>query len=266
MSDFRVHNRFAHAGREWAVGEYNNRANGHNGFANAIHSLDGKESYGLIPTIEQNTVTDVKLTDPQHKEGKDIGTLDGELRNRFASALEWSAKKAGVKVEPEMLEAVREGRSLKAERETEADFTRLTRNVDHDLEAAYMLRDDLKAQVREAVEEGRIDDAKTAGAQLNAVKEDIQGYWNPHKERPNVERPLTPKEQEDVDLFRMVVESDVDREAAKLASQHFQKEAEQALERGDSEAAAEAGEKSKGYAERIRAEQQERGKGSGQSL
>lgn len=265
MADFRVYNRFQHDGREWAVGEYNNRVNGYNGFANAVHSLDGSESYGLIPTIEQNRVTDVKLTSPQNREGMDMSGAAPELRKHLAAALEWSAGKAGVKVEPEMLDAIREGRNLKAERETQADFTRMTRNLDHDLESAYMLRDSLKERVHEAVDAGRIDEAKELGAQLASVKEDIQGYWNPHKQRPVVERPLTPQEKEEAELFGMVVESDVDRAAAKLASEHFQKESEQALERGDTEAATEAGDKAKGYAARIRAER-ERGNEAGRSL
>lgn len=260
--DFRIHNKFSHDGREWAVGEYNNRKDGQRDFANAIHAVDGSQSYGMIPTVEEGQVTDVRLTSKPEVAGLDMATLAPELRNRFASALEWSAKQAGSKVEPEMLDAIREGRNLKSERESEAEFQRETRNADFDLESAYLLRDALKEQVHEAFDAGRDDEAKAAAKQLAAVKEDIQGYWNPHKERPIIERKLTSQQEEEVELFGMVVDTDIDRDAAKLAAAHFGQEELDANARGDKKAAAQAGEKAQTYAERVQAERERGGEAS----
>lgn len=233
---FRVHNKFQHDGREWAVGEYNNRKDGRNEFGNAIHALDQSQSYGLVPTVEKGEVTDVKLTSSPEVPGLTLESLAPELRNRFSAALAWSAKQAGVKVEPELLEAVKEGRNLKAERDSEAEFQRETRRADFDLEAAYLTRDALKAETLTALDEGRDADAKAAMERLGAVKQDIKGYWNPNKPRPLVEQPLSENEKLEVQLNEMTTAEELQQEAAGLAIAEFGKQAAEALSRGDVDA------------------------------
>lgn len=256
-SDFRVFNTFMHDGAKWAIGEYSNRVDGGNDFANAVHRMDGQQSYALKPTVVDNKVTGVEVTSSPEVPGLSIETLAPELREQLAKGLEWSAKRANASVDEELVESIKEGRNLQAERDTQADFDRMTRNVDFDLEAAYMIRDSLKAEAHKAFDEGRDEDAKAAAAQLAAVKEDIKDYWNPNKERPVVERELTPQQEEDVELFRMVVDSDVEKDAPKLAAAHFGSEEIAANERGDKKAAAEAGEKAKTYAGRVTQQREE---------
>jgi hypothetical protein len=246
--------KFTHNGREWAAGEFSNKVNGYaEQFVPVLHDVEGKVNYGLRPTIVDGQVTEVELTTTPQQDGASIETLDATLREKFAKTLEWSAKRAGVRVDEDLLQAVKDGRNLAAERGTQADFDRMTRNLDHDLEAAYMLRDALREEANTALDEGRDADAKAAMERLGEVKQSIQDYWNPHKERPAVVRDLSPKQEEEVELMRMVMESDLEQDAAKLAAAHFGVEAQEASQRGDTKAASQATDKAKTYAERVRA-------------
>lgn len=231
--------------RQFSVGEETWRAgvlsavmHGSNQFFAVVRKEGtGLEQYVLKPTeLEGVTVTNVELRAEPPRAGARLDTLPSAIREHLAIALEAAVKREGKTVDPELVSAVKEGRDLKAERESEPEFRRLTRNADHDLESAYILRDSLREEINTALDEGRDGDAKQAMEQLGAVKKDIAGYWNPHKPRPAVTQPLGEKEEAELrELEKMSVE-DLTREAAGEALAHYSKEAAEAQNRGDTEA------------------------------
>lgn len=249
---FNPYDKFTHNETLWVLGEFSDKVNGYpERFFPVLNDSQARVNYSLTPTIENGRVVDVVMQTTPHQEGASLAALDAPVREKFAKVLEWSAKRAGMTVSDEVLQAVRDGRNLEAERDTQVDFDRMTRNLDHDLEAAYMLRDSLREEATTALDEGRDDDAKAAMERLGEVKQSIQDYWNPHKARPVAERMLTRDEKEELEIMREVMESDLDYDAAKLAAGHFGSEAVEASERGDDAAGKEAAQKAEGYLQRA---------------
>lgn len=165
-----------------------------------------------------------------------IDELSSELREHLASALERASHLNGKAVNPDLLMSIKEGRALEAEREQEAEYTRMTRNVDHDLEAAYITRDALKEKALTALDKGRDAEAKEAMEQLGEVQQSIKDYWNPHKPRPVVSQSLSEDEELEVQLAEMTSDDELTHEAASLAIAEYGKQAADALSRGDVEA------------------------------
>lgn len=182
------------------------------------------------------TVNEVELRSHPEQEGATLQNLPQEIRGHLASALETASARNGKKLDAELGKAIAEGRDLEAEREQEAEYTRMTRNVDHDLEAAYITRDALKEKALTALDEGRDGEAKEAMEQLGEVQQSIKDYWNPHKPRPMVSQPLSEDEELEVQLAEMTSDEELTQEAATLAIAEFGKQAADALSRGDVEA------------------------------
>lgn len=199
----------------------------------AVHKQSGDAlSLGVETAsgVDGAVISSVALRD---KQGKPLSSADvpEALRLHLSAGLEEVAQRFGKTVDPEAKEALETGRELSSARENE--FLRETRNLDHDLEAAYLTRKALKQQALDALDEGRDEDARAAMERLGEVKQSIRDYQNPRKPRPVAVDPLSEDEELEVQLAELMTDEEVSREAAGMAIAHFGKEAADALSCGD---------------------------------
>lgn len=248
---FQSFDKFQHEGEVWLQGVLSGAGEEQTEeMACVLRAGENQQVYVLKAeglSEDGKTVTEVGLFMQPQQEGVTLQNLPAPLRENLAEALERVAGRAGQEVDASVLEAVREGRDLAQEQEAEAEFTRLTRNLDHDLEAAYINRDALKEKALTALDEGRDDEAKAAMEQLGEVQQSIKDYWNPNKPRPLVAQPLSEDEQMEVEIAELTTDEELSHEAAGMAIAHFGKEAADALSRGDVEAHDAAIEKVRAY-------------------